>query len=280
VKGRFCREDHEDAFVNSEWRARYELAQTAARQAGQLALRYFDTALNVEWKGDLSPVTIADREAEALLRGRLLDAFPQDGFLGEESGHTPGTSGFRWIIDPVDGTRNFVRGIPIWGTLVGVEHKGEQIAGVVEVPAMGLTYRALRGDGAYRGDRRIRVSDIAMLEKAQIFYSTIGWFVKAGCRDAFLDLAARTERQRGFGDFYGLVLVAQGAGEAMVEYGTHAWDVAAIKPLIEEAGGQFSNWDGGSDIERPDVLVSNGKVHEEILRILGPARDVKRVQNV
>src|SRR5262249_36023549 len=158
-----------------------------------------------------SPVTIADREAEALLRKKLLEKFPKDGFLGEESGDAPGSSGFRWVIDPVDGTRSFVRGIPLWATLVGLEYKGEQIAGVADVPALGQTYRALRGDGAYRNERRIRVSDVTELSQAQIFYSSLSWFIKAGCRDEFLNLVARTERQRGFGDFYGFVLVAQGS---------------------------------------------------------------------
>src|SRR5262245_14279487 len=117
--------------MNPEWRTRYEAAVDVARRAGQLALRYFDTAVSVEWKQDRSPVTVADREAEALLRTALLEAFPHDGFLGEESGTAPGSSGFRWIIDPIDGTRNFVRGIPIWATLVGLEYEDEQIAGVV-----------------------------------------------------------------------------------------------------------------------------------------------------
>jgi histidinol-phosphatase len=254
--------------MNPEWRSRYELAVEVARQAGRLALRYFDTDLAVEWKQDQSPVTVADRQAEELLRSTLLARFPRDGFLGEESGDRPGSSGFRWIIDPVDGTRSFVRGIPIWATLVGLEYRGEQIAGVAEVPALGQTFRALRGDGAYRNDRRIRVSDVAELGEAQIFYSSLSWFIKAGCRDPFLDLVARTQRQRGFGDFYGFVLVAQGSGELMVEHGCHYWDLAATKAIVVEAGGRFTDWDGNQDIGRPDVAASNGRLHQEALRIL------------
>jgi histidinol-phosphatase len=263
--------------VRADWRNRYEVALEAAREAGRVALRYFDTGLAVEWKKDCSPVTVADREAEALLRGTLLGRFPDDGFLGEETGDQPGGSGFRWIIDPIDGTRSFVRGIPIWGTLVGLEYRGEQIAGVVEAPALGLSYRALRGDGAYRGERRLTVSPIATLDEAMLFYSSLSWFVKAGRQQEFLDLAVRTQRQRGFGDFYGYVLVAQGSGEVMVEHGVHAWDVAALKALVEEAGGRFSNWDGGADIHRTDVIVSNGKVHEEVLHILGGTGNLKDV---
>ncbi|HEY7153646.1 MAG TPA: inositol monophosphatase family protein [Gemmataceae bacterium] len=254
--------------MNPEWRNRYELVVEAARKAGQLALRYFNGEFTVEWKSDLSPVTVADREAEQLLRRTLLDAFPNDGFLGEEFGDTPGSSGFRWIIDPIDGTRSFVRGIPLWATLVGLEYKGEQIAGIADVPALGHRYRALRGDGAHRDDRRIHVSDVAEMSQALVFYSSLSWFIKAGRQEAFLELVRRSDRTRGFGDFYGFVLVAQGSGELMVEHGVHAWDVAAIKPIIEEAGGRFSDWSGAANIHSPDVLVSNGKLHEETLAIL------------
>ncbi len=254
--------------MNPEWRTRYEVAVEAGRQAGQLALRYFDTGLTVEQKTDLSPVTVADREAEQLLRRTLLGRFPGDGFLGEEFGEAAGTSGFRWIVDPIDGTRSFVRGIPIWGTLVGLEHQGEQIAGVCYVPALNQVFRALRGDGAFRDDRRIRVSNIERLEESQVFYSGINWFIQGGARDAFLDLVSGTHRQRGFGDFYGFVLVAQGSGELMLDYGVNAWDVAALKPIVEEAGGLCTDWDGTPTIYRPDVLASNGKLHAEALRFM------------
>jgi histidinol-phosphatase len=256
--------------MNPEWRSRYETARTAAQQAGQLALRYFTGAFTVEWKQDQTPVTVADREAEQLLRATLLCRFPTDGFLGEESGDVPGSSGFRWIIDPIDGTRNFFRGIPIWGTLVGLEYKGEPIAGVVEAPALGHSYRALRGDGAYRGDRRIHVSKVGQLADATVFYTNLTWFQQAGCPEKFFELSARTQVQRGFGDFWGHVLVAEGCGELMVEHGVHIWDVAALQPIIEEAGGRFTDWEGTPTIHRPDVLTSNGHVHDEILRMFRP----------
>jgi histidinol-phosphatase len=254
--------------MNPEWRARYEVAIEAAERAGQLALQYFDVGLAVEWKQDHSPVTIADREAEALLRTTLLGKFPGDGFLGEESGDTPGSSGFRWIIDPIDGTRSFVRGVPLWATLVGLEHQGEQIAGVAVVPALGQTYRALRGDGAYRGNRPIHVSDVGTLAEAHLFYSSITWFMKAGCEATFLNLVRQTQRQRGFGDFYGFVLVAQGSGELMIEQGCHAWDLAALQVILEEAGGRMTAWDGKPNIFRPDVIASNGRLHDTALAIL------------
>jgi histidinol-phosphatase len=254
--------------VNADWRNRYEAAITAAGEAARLALRYFDGTFAVERKADESPVTVADREAETLLRKTLSFAFPGDGFLGEEHGSEPGTTGFRWIIDPIDGTRNFIRGIPIWGTLVGLEYQGELVAGIIEAPGIGHRWRALRGDGAFHNDKAMRVSEVSDFSKATIFYTSLPWFQKADRVDAFLEFTRRSETQRGFGDFYGHVLVAQGGGELMVEYGVHAWDVAAIKPIIEEAGGRFSAWDGSQDIERPDVVVSNGRLHDEALRIL------------
>jgi histidinol-phosphatase len=266
--------------VNPDWRDRYELAIEAAEDAGKLALAHFDTGLAVEWKQDASPVTVADREAEHLLRQRISAKFPEDGLLGEEHGASNGSSGYRWIIDPIDGTRNYVRGIPIWATLVGLEYQGQLVAGVARVPAMNMTYRALRGDGAYRDSRRIHVSSVDRLADAQLFYSSISWFVKAGCKDAFLQVAGLTQRQRGFGDFYGYVLVAQGAGELMVEHGVHAWDIAALVPIVEEAGGRISNWDGGLDIERPDVVVSNGRLHEDALEILRMARPLASVKGI
>src|SRR5689334_1361712 len=230
--------------MNSEWRTRYDLAVEVARAAGDLARNYYETTFQVEHKADKSPVTIADREAEALIRARIAAAFPQDAFLGEEYGDQPGTSGFRWIIDPIDGTKSFVRHIPLWATLIGLEYRGEQIAGIAHIPVFGMTYRALRGDGAFLNERRVRVSTVATLAESLICYSSINWFTRAGREKTFIELASRTARQRGYGDFYGFVLVAEGAAELMVEHGVNPWDIAATKAIIEEAGGAFTDWDG------------------------------------
>lgn len=254
--------------MNPEARARYELAIEASRAAGKVALKYFQGSVEVEWKKDQSPVTVADREAEQSLRDTLLAKFPQDGFLGEEFPEKPSESGYRWIVDPIDGTRCFVRGIPIWGTLVGLQYQGEMIAGINEVATLGETYHALKGNGAYRNDIRISVTDESDLKKCLLFFTALDWFEKAGEQETFFNLVRHTERQRGFGDFYGFMLVAQGSGEVMIDHGVHIWDVAAIQPIIEEAGGRFTNWDGGCDLEKPDVIVTNGKVHDEVLALL------------
>ncbi len=251
--------------MSNDLKSRYDAGIELAQKAAKIAMGYYETALDIEWKNDESPVTVADREAEKFLRSSLNKYFNHDGFLGEEYDDEPGDSGYRWIIDPIDGTRNFVRGIPIWATLLGLEYKGEMLAGITVAPGLNQTYRALRGDGAFRNDIKINVSTINSLGASQLFYSSISWFVKAGMEKEFLALASATEKQRGFGDFYGFVLVAQGAGEIMIEHGVHAWDVASIIPLIEEAGGKFSDWKGNKSIYAPDVLVTNGILHQQIL---------------
>jgi histidinol-phosphatase len=254
--------------MNPDWRTRYDLAVEAARKAGDLARTYYESTFTVEHKADASPVTIADREAEQLIRTMIARHFPDDGLLGEEYGDRPGTTGFRWVIDPIDGTKSFVRHVPIWATLLGLEYKGEQIAGVAYIPVFGMTYRALRGGGAFVNERPIRVSAVDRLADSLLCYSSIGWFSKVGRETTFLDLAGRTARQRGYGDFYGFVLVAEGAADLMLEHGVNPWDVAATKAIVEEAGGSFTDWDGTPTIHRPDVLATNGMLHAETLAIL------------
>jgi histidinol-phosphatase len=254
--------------MNSDWQTRYELAVEAARKAGDLARAYYETTFDIETKADDSPVTIADRQAEQLIRSLVAQHFPDDGFLGEEYGDQPGGSGFRWVIDPIDGTRSFVRHIPIWGTLIGLEYKGEQVAGVAYAPVLGQVYRALRGDGAFMNDRRIRVSPVAKLGDSLMCYSSLNWFAKVKREAAFLELVRKTQRQRGFGDFYGFCLVAEGACDFMIDHGVHEWDVSALKAIVEEAGGRFTDWAGTPTTTTPDVLASNGALHDDVLAIL------------
>ncbi|MGL6096230.1 MAG: histidinol-phosphatase [Fimbriiglobus sp.] len=257
--------------MNPDWRARYDLALTVARTAGDHARTYFDGTFAVEYKADHSPVTVADREAEQIIRAAVAAVFPDDGFLGEEYGDQPGGSGFRWVIDPIDGTKPFVRGVPLWGTLVGLEYQGEPVAGVAYAPALGILFHALRGDGAYKDGRRIRVTDKATLADSALCFSGHKWFRKAGREAQFAELTRVTAEQRGWGDFYGFALVAQGACELMVDYGVHPWDVSALRPIVEEAGGVFTDWNGVPTTNSPDVIASNGKVHAAALAVLnGP----------
>lgn len=260
--------------MNTDWQSRYEFAVAVAEKAGRLALRYFpdtmaaDFAKQVEIKPDSSPVTIADREAELHLRTALLSQFPHDGFLGEESGEQPGSSGYRWIVDPIDGTRSFVRGIPLWATLVGLEYHGDLIAGVIAEPALGNIYRALRGDGAFKNDHRIHVSKVDRLEDAILGTSDFNSFDKAGHADVFVSMSRAVQKQRGYGDYFGFTLVAQGATDAMLDCGVKAWDIAAIVPIIEEAGGIMTDWAGIKSLDARKVLATNGRLHESALSLL------------
>ena len=253
---------------NLESRPRYEVAIEAARAAGQLALNYFNGSFEIEIKPDQTPVTVADKNAESLIREMVSKYFPGDGFLGEEFGDEPSTTGYRWIIDPIDGTKNFVRRVPFWGTLIGLEYKGEMIAGAVAMPTLGEMFHALRGNGAYRDNERIHVSNISELNQAHVCFSSLKWFEQAGRSDSFLKLISTTSRERGFGDVYGFLLVAQGSFEMMIDHGVHPWDVAALLPIVLEAGGQMTNWQGETTIHSPDVLASNGLVHQKTLEFL------------
>ena len=254
--------------MNPEWRNRYELAVDAARKAGDLALTYFDRPIEVMTKADESPVTIADQSAEKLIRDVVGKAFPADGFLGEEFGDQPGESGFRWVIDPIDGTKPFIRGVPLWGTLIGVEYRGELIAGAAYAAGLGRMYHAVRGGGAFRDDRPIRVSDRSTLAESLLCFSGVNWFRKVGKEQNFLDICDATNQQRGWGDFYGFTLVAEGAADIMIDTGVHAWDVAAVIPIVEEAGGRMTNWAGEVTMHSRDVLASNGTLHEDVRAIL------------
>jgi len=264
--------------MRPEYVSRYEVAVAAAQQAGRTAREHFpdaasaEFAKNVEWKSDNSPVTIADRNAEQSLRDSILKRFPGDGFLGEEFGNTPGTSGFRWIVDPIDGTRSFVRGIPLWATLVGLEHRGELIAGIAVEPVPGNTYRALRGDGAFKNDQRISVSTVGRLGDALACTCDFNFFEQCGRLAAYLALAKTAHRQRGYGDYYGSILVAQGSADVMLDYGVKSWDVAGLVAIVEEAGGRVTDWRGGRYFDGPEMLVTNGRLHDETVSLLEASR--------
>lgn len=253
--------------------SRLDFALEIAREAGDLTLRYFQTSgLGVDLKGDGSPVTIADRSAEDLLRRRILERFPDDGVLGEEHGETPGRSGLRWILDPIDGTASFVRGVPLFGTLVAVERDGVGIVGVVHLPAMRETVYAARGLGAWHvlGDGAptpARVSTIATLREGAFVSTSLDYFVKAGLPEMYPRLQAAAGVCRGWSDAYAFLLLATGRAEAVVEPRVHVWDVAAVQPVIEEAGGRFSDLHGRPSLTSGACVATNGLVHEEVIAI-------------
>jgi histidinol-phosphatase len=246
---------------------RLEVAIAAARAGGEVALRYFRTRLAVEYKGDRSPVTRADRECEQRIVEVLSGAFPDYGVVGEESGERAG-AGARWIIDPIDGTKNFIRGIPYFATLIGLEEEGEVTAGVVYAPAVDELLYAQKGQGAFDRDGRLQVSRFDALRDSLVVFGGIDIFRKQGHWSGFERLVQASGRQRGFGDYFGHTFVARGQAEAMVELDLKPWDLAAVKILVEEAGGRFTDFDGAATIYGGSAIASNGLVHAEILELL------------
>ena len=246
-----------------------DAAVEAARAAGAIALKYFRGRFEVTLKPDATPVTQADREAERAIVEILGRAFPDHGVLGEEfGGH--GSTEVRWIIDPIDGTKNFVRGIPVWATLIGLEERGEITVGVIHNPVTGELYTARRGGGAFLNGERIHVSAIAELGGATLVHAGLGLFREAGRWESFVRLVDATERQRGFGDYSGYGLVAEGKAELYLEVDLKPWYLAPCKILVEEAGGRFSDLDGRPTIYSGTALATNGRLHDAALALLRP----------
>jgi histidinol-phosphatase len=247
------------------------VAVEAAHAAGEVALTYFRTGFQVTLKPDRTPVTEADREAERVITDILSRAFPGDGFLGEEFG-ARGPQNRRWIIDPIDGTRNFVRRIPFWATLIALEIDGEVTLGVIHNPVSGDLYTAERGAGAHRNGTSVRVSTVGELADAFLLHAGLDLMRRSGYWEGFLRLVDATDRQRGFGDYYGYGLVAEGKAEIYAELDLKPWDLAPCKVLIEEAGGRFTDFEGRPTIYGGSALATNGRLHEPALRLLGKPR--------
>ena len=246
-----------------------DAAVDAARAAGRIALEYFHDGVEVTLKPDATPVTRADREAEQAIVEILGRAFPAYGTLGEEFGGS-GNVATRWIIDPIDGTRNFVRGIGVWATLIALEERGEVTVGVVHNPVTAELYAARRGGGAYLNGERIRVSDVNELGRAWFVHAGLGVVRKSGHWDGFARLIDATERQRGFGDYLGYGLVAAGKAEIYAELDLKPWDLAAPKIVVEEAGGRFTDFRGRTTIYSGTALATNGRLHDAALALLSP----------
>lgn len=236
--------------------------------------RFRAADLAVSTKPDLTPVSDADRAAESALRARLEQDRPGDGVLGEEFGSSTGTDGpdgRRWVLDPLDGTKNYVRGIPVWGSLIALEEDGVAVVGVVSAPALGRRWWAARGHGAWADGTRIRVSAVSDLADAQLSTDSIVEFDAYGLSEAALALERRCWRSRGLGDFWSHTLVAEGAVDVALEPEVEHWDVAPLLVLVEEAGGRFSDLTGRRRADGGSILTTNGLLHDEVLSILGTA---------
>jgi histidinol-phosphatase len=236
----------------------------AARVGGAVALEGYRRGGAVALKADRSPVTEADRAAEAAILSVLRARCPGHGALGEELGES-GPRERRFLVDPIDGTRNYVRGIPTWAVLIGLEEAGRVLAGVVYQPVTGVLHTAWRGQGAHRDGERIRVSPVDTLEGALVVHSSVNFLRRSAYWEGFLRLADRTQVQRGFGDYSAYLWVAEGQGEIALSTTVKAWDVAALKVIVEEAGGTVTDLDGRDGIDGSTILASNGRLHEAAL---------------
>ena len=253
------------------------LALELADVADSITLARFRAAdLVVETKPDLTPVSEADTAVERALRDRLGAVRPADSILGEEYGVSEGSdAGRRWIVDPIDGTKNYVRGIPVWATLLALQEGDRATIGVVSAPALGRRWWAARGTGAFgvdglsNGPRRLAVSGVRALEDAQLVVSGFDGWEERGRLDGLLSLARRCWRTRGFGDFWTYMLIAEGVADIGCEAVVSLWDLAAPQVIVEEAGGTFTDLGGVATPDGGDALATNGLLHAEALGIVG-----------
>lgn len=245
--------------------ARAALGVELARSAGEIARRWFDTsALTVEQKQDGSPVTQADRDIETYIRAAVAEHFPADGFLGEEFGETVGTSDYRWIVDPIDGTKSFVHGVPLYANLIALEEDDAVVFGVINLPSADILMHAERGKGCWKNGQRVHVSDRTDLDGAYVMAT----WLEDWNPDTIVDLHAAGAVLRTWGDAYGYMMVASGQADAVVDYTTQIYDLAPMPVIIEEAGGTFTSLDGARDYNSGNGIATNGALHDSVLKIV------------
>ena len=250
------------------------LALTLADRADTLtSARFGALDLRVDTKPDLTPVTDADRAVETELREVLGRERPGDSIVGEEFGGATSFTGRQWIIDPIDGTKNFVRGVPVWASLIALLHDGVPVVGVVSAPALQRRWWAAHGRGAFAAvnaapARRLSVSSVAQLNSASLSFSSLSGWAQLGVRDRFIALTDAVWRVRAFGDFLSYCLLAEGAVDIAAEPEVSVWDLAPLDIVIREAGGQFTGLDGTAGPHRGSAVATNGLLHEEVLSSL------------
>jgi histidinol-phosphatase len=250
------------------------LAHVLADTADSISMdRFRALDLRVESKPDLTPVSDADQAVEKALRSTLARTRPRDGVLGEEFGTTPAAAGpghRQWVIDPIDGTKNYIRGVPIWATLIALMEGDHPVVGLVSAPALGRRWWGGLGHGAYAGKRAgsaspIKVSGVRRIADASFCYSSLSGWEETGRLSAILDIIRQSWRSRAYGDFYGYMLVAEGAVDIMVEPELSLWDLAALIPIVTEAGGTFTDLTGRTGPGGGSAVATNGKLHEDVL---------------
>ncbi len=249
----------------ARWR---DTAALLCDQADRMALAGFRRDIRVDTKPDRTLVTEIDQAIERMIRARLKTEYPVCGIVGEEEGTEAAGASVCWYVDPIDGTHNYVRGVPIFATLLAVALEGEVQLGIISAPALRERWIAWRGGGAWRGTDRIEVSRVATIEESQLLYGGRTADMRSGVMPGLDATLAEAWRERGFGDFWGHMLVAEGAAEAMMETGAHPWDWAAPLVIVEEAGGRFTTASGERVIDGDSGVSTNGLVHDELLRRL------------
>jgi len=249
-----------------------DLATQAARRAVEAAakasMKYHRTGVAVEKKPDRSPVTAADREAEAAVLAELLGAFPHASVLAEESGTRAGDPGLRWIVDPLDGTRGFTRGGAFWGPLVALEHEGEVVVGATALPVTGDVYWASKGKGAFKNGERLRVSGVDDWSEATVSLGEMRMLFGPPHGEAVMALVRDAASARGYGDVAAALMVLEGRADAWLEAGVQIWDIAPMKILFEEAGGRFTDLAGVPTIGSGSAIGTNGRLHAHVLAAL------------
>lgn len=245
-----------------------DFSVAAAREAGELTLKYFRRKFETRLKGKDNFVTQADVEAEEFLRREILKRFPGDAIVGEEGGESAGSTGRRWIIDPIDGTYSFVHGVPFYGVLLGCEVDGEPSVGVINIPALGEIVYAGRGLGCFWNGEPARVSRTEWLEDALLLSTDFGSCARHGLGAPAEELQRRAAQRRTWGDCYGYVLVATGRADVMLDPAMNVWDCAALLPVLEEAGGTFTDWRGQRTIHSGNAVATNGALYGEVMRII------------
>jgi len=259
--------------VASELRALLDFAVELAHDAGNITYRHFKGSFVAERKTDNSFVTVADRETEKYLRASIEKTFPDDAILGEEEGEKPGKSNRRWILDPVDGTYSFVHGVPLYGVLIGLEVDGEAMLGVVSLPALDELIYAARGIGCFWNDVPARVSATESLDDALLLATDFGTCEQYGFGRATEILQRQVNARRTWGDAYGHVLVATGRADIMLDPIMNVWDCAALLPILEEAGGTFTDWKGQKTIRGGNAISTNGALFESVMAAIRTAEE-------
>jgi len=246
-----------------------EAADAFAKEAGAVTLRHFGGRIDHQDKADGTPVTVADREAERLIRARITERFPDHGILGEEEGETRPGATVRWIVDPIDGTLSFMRGVPLYGVLLGIEVEGEPVVGVAHFPALSETVSAGRGLGCQWNGRPCRVSDADDIRDALVLTTDPKEIMNGSVGSGWKRLQDAAALTRTWGDCYGHALVATGRADVMVDPVLSPWDAAPLLTILTEAGGHFTDLAGNASIHGGSGVSSNGAFHEEVLRLLG-----------